>query len=292
MDLKINKAMIEQALNFYGIEDAEYRQKCFNCIDEINSKEEYIQVINKVYDELYFGKEKNIRQLWKLKSMSEIFGDIENSFITNVMLLAGFETHRNNMDKFNLDKEQRAIHIKRVKESLLNDILIRKYDGIRISQMLWGVYFVNIRLIEVGRLQYEYIKFNPLDEKEEKHCIQIHIPKGEKLDVLKVRESVNKSKAEIQKYFGLDNPEYFCTSWLLSPQINKLVDSNSNIAKFYNLFEIVGEKDGIKDVLNFVFNITECSDYNKLEEKTSLQIKIKQLLLNNERITTGIGVLK
>jgi len=284
--------MTEQALYFYDIQDIEYKQKCFECIDEINNKEEYIEIINKFFDELYFGKEKNIRQVWKVKSMSEIFGEIKNPFITNIMLLAGFEIHQNNMEKFSLDDEQRTIHIKRVRECLLNDIIIRKYDGIRISQMLWGVYFVNIRLIEVGRLQYEYIMFNPLDEKEEKHCIQVHIPRGEKLDVLKVKESLSKSIVEIKKYFGLDNPQYFCTSWLLSPQINTLVDSNSNIAKFNELFEIVGQKDGIKDVLNFVFNISECSDYNELEEKTTLQVKIKQMLLNNESISTGIGILK
>lgn len=292
MKLKISKAMTEQALYFYDIQDIEYKQKCFECIDEINSKQEYIENINKVFDELYFGKEKNIRQVWKVKSMSEIFGDIKNPFITNIMLLAGFEIHRNNMQKFCLDNEQRTIHIKRVRECLVNDILIRKYDGIRISQMLWGVYLVKIRIIEVGRLQYEYIMFNPLDEMKEKHCIQVHIPKGEKLDISKVIESINKSKAEIKKYFGLDNPQYFCTSWLLSPQINKLVDEDSNISKFNALFEIVGQKDGIKDVLNFVFNISECSDYNELEEKTTLQIKIKQMLLNNESISTGIGILK
>lgn len=292
MNLKINKAMIEQALNFYNIQDIEHKNKCFECIDEINSKEEYIEIINKVFDELYFGKEKNIRQVWKVKSMSEIFRSFKNPFITNIMLLAGFKTHQNNMEKFCLDDEQRTIHIKRVRECLVNDILIKKYHGIRISQMLWGVYLVKIRIIEVGRLQYEYIMFNPLNEKEEKHCIQMHIPRGEKLDILKVIESINKSKAEIKKYFGLDNPQYFCTSWLLSPQINKLVDEDSNISKFNALFEIVGEKDGIKDILNFVFNVTECIDYNQLKEKTSLQVKIKQMLLNNESISTGIGILK
>jgi len=70
------------------------------------------------------------------------------------------------------------------------------------------------------------------------------------------------------------------------------LDKNSNIAKFYNMFNIIEEKDGLDDILNFVFNVRECNDYTKLKEITSLQIKLKEMLLRNERLTIGIGVLK
>lgn len=42
--------------------------------------------------------------------------------------------------------------------------------------MLWGTYFINNRLIEVGRLQFESINDNQ---------VKIHIPAGEKLDIEK-----------------------------------------------------------------------------------------------------------
>ena len=58
------------------------------------------------------------------------------------------------------------------------------------------------------------------------------------------------------------------------------------------MFEIVDEKDGLDDVLNFVFNVKEVNDYAELSENTSLQIKIKQMLLRNEKITIGVGILK
>ena len=241
---------------------------------------------------MFIDNNNKIRELWNIKDTSDLFGKFSNPFITNVVLLAGYEIHINNMKKYGFDEKQNEIHKQRVREALLNDIKIRGYDGIRVSQMLWGAYFINIRIIEVGRLQYEFIKFNPLNEKESKKCIKIHIPSGERLLEQDVKESIIKSKTEILKYFNLGNPEYYCISWLLSPTINKVLDKSSNISKFYNMFNIVEEKDGLDDVLNFVFNVRECNNYTELEECTSLQIKLKEMLLKNEKLTIGIGILK
>lgn len=288
----ITKTIIDGALDFYNINDSEYKEKCYKCIYELEEKKEYQDKVNEIYKILFIDKTNKIRDLWNFKNLSDLFGNINNPFITNVLLLSGYKFHKSNIEKYRLDEEQIKIHKVRVKESLLNDIKIRKYDGIRISQMLWGAYFINLRIIEVGRLQYEFIRFNPLNEKEYKECIKIHIPSGEKLLEEQVRESIIKSKDEILKYFNLENPDYYCSSWLLSPSINKILDKISNIAKFYNMFEIIDEKDGLDDVLNFVFNVKEFTNYSELKENTSLQRKIKEMLLRSEKLTIGIGILK
>lgn len=292
MYIEITKTMIDEALDFYNIIDGRYKKKCYRCIDEIVGNKECQDKVNEVYNTLFIDKTDKIRGLWNLKKLSDLFGNMRNPFITNVLLLSGYRVHQNNIQRYHLEEEQIKIHKIRVKESLTNDIKIRKYDGIRISQMLWGAYFINLRIIEVGRLQYEFIRFNPLNEEEYKECIKIHIPSGERLLEEQVKESIIKSKKEIIKYFNLENPEYYCSSWLLSPSINKILDKNSNIKKFYNMFEIVDEKDGVDDVLNFVFNSKDVVDYAELEEKTSLQRKIKQMLLRNEKLTIGVGILK
>lgn len=291
-NITIQKLLIDEALDFYNINDSEYKEKCYKCIDELEKNKGYQDKVNEVYETLFIDKTDKISNLWSIKKISDLFGNIKHPFITNVLLLFGYKIHKNNIEKYHLDEEQIKIHKARVKESLLNDIKIRKYNGIRISQMLWGAYFVNLRIIEVGRLQYEFIRFNPLNEEEHKECIKIHIPSGKRLLEKQVKESIIKSKREIKKYFGLENPEYYCSSWLLSPSINKVLDESSNIKKFYNMFEILDEKDGLDDVLNFVFNVKEVTDYTKLEEKTSLQIKIKEMLLKDEKITIGVGILK
>ena len=93
------------------------------------------------------------------------------------MIILGYELHRNNIDNYRLDINQVNIHKNRVKECFESDLIYRNYDGVRISQMLWAVYFIRVRIIEIGRLQYEY-------ESTEKNIsiIKIHIPKGKKLD--------------------------------------------------------------------------------------------------------------
>lgn len=214
--------------------------------------------------------------------MIELFGEQYNPFVTSVLVLLGYKLHEKNMINKNYSNIQEELYKKRVTEALVNDIYVRELESIRISQMIWSAYFINTKLIEVGRLQYE---------KCENH-IKIHIPSGDKLEIEKVLKSIKKSKEEIEKYFDLKNPEYLCDSWLLSNQINSIIDSNSNIGKFYNLFEVQDGTDAKKDILNFVFNIQECDNYNNLLEDTSLQKLLKKQLIENKSIKIGCGKLK
>ncbi len=146
-----------------------------------------------------------------------------------------------NIQKLTFDDEQINIQKRRAKECLKNDIIYKKYDEIRISQMLWGTYFINNRLIELGRLQFELINDNQVK---------------------------------------------------ISQEIAQMLDKNSNIVKFQELFGIKQDKNGIDDILNFVFNIRECDDYTNLSEETSLQRKIKAFLINGGIIYNGYGEIK
>ena len=165
---------------------------------------------------------------------------------------------------------------------MINDIKIRKYKGIRISQMVWGTYFINVKLIEIGRLQYEKCENN----------IKIHIPAIGKLDIDKVIESLKKSRLSIEKYFNIKNYNYYCDSWLLSKQIHGIVNENSNIYKFYELFKIEDGESCVEDILNFVYQLLEIDDYKKLQENTTLQKSIKEYLLKGNDIKIGKGILK
>lgn len=287
----IDKQIIENALNFYEIDNQEYINKCYECIENINNNSNLQTEIDEIYNILYIDKTNKISELWTLKNINELFKNMCHPFITNILLLLGYNTHLNNMKKYGLDEKQSIIHKKRVKECLTKDIYERKYEGIRISQMLWGSYFVNVKLIEIDRLQYGYCKYSPITKQEEL-CIKIHIPSGKKLEIKEVKVSLNKSKELISKYFKLDNPKYYCESWLLSNQVRNMLDNNSNIAKFYNMFDIIEGEECIDDILNFVYNVKECYNYKDLVENTSLQRKIKQFLIEGEKINLGIGILK
>ena len=195
------------------------------------------------------------------------------------------------MSKYNLSDEQKSIHIKRVKNALLDDIYIRGYESVRISQMLWASYFINLRIIEVGGFQYELVSENPIT-KEKEECIKMHVPKGASLKEEDVRSSIRKSTYEIERYFNVKDINYYIESWLLSPEVLALLDDNSNILKFSKLFSIKSMGECTRDILDFVFNDVYIKDYNLLVCKTSLQVKLKSLLINKKEIHIGIGKLK
>ena len=285
-DLLIEKENIEKALTFYNIDIEDYKDKCYKCLGDINKNKELKTRIYNVLKLLYSNESEQLKLLWNESDLSRFLRESYNKFIHNIILLSGYKIHEENMSKCNFDTYQVLAHKNRVRECLTNDIYNRKLEGIRLSQTLWGIYFINIRLIEVGRLQYEYCK-----NKKGKY-IKIHIPKGDKLLYNEVLNSIKNSKKEIKKYFNIENYEYYCESWLLSKDITKLLDSNSNIAKFQQLFDITEGKDAIKDILNFVFDLQQIDSYYNLPERTSLQSKIKDLLINGKEIHIGIGKLK
>lgn len=280
--MKFEISVIDDALKYYEINDVDYRNKCYKCIKDVNKIEDFNIKAEEIYNILYTDKSYKIDTLWKKQNMIDLFGEHYNPYITNILVLFGYEIHCKNMKNKKYSDEQKQLYKQRVKEALTNDIFIRNLEGIRISQMIWAAYFINTKLIEVGRLQYE---------KCENH-IKIHIPSGEKLQIDIVLDSIKNSRQEIEKYFNIKEPEYRCDSWLLSNQINDIIDKDSNIAKFYNLFEVKDGLDATKDILNFVFNVQECSNYNDLLEDTSLQKLLKQQLLKNKQMKIGWGKLK
>lgn len=294
ISLVISKQEITNALEFYNITDEKYIKKCYECLQNTLQDSILITKFNDIHKLLFFdGLDRSeIKQLWQTNNLYELFGENCHPFITNLILLSGYKLHQNNMDKFLLDEHQRSIHIKRVSESLTKDIYEKNLDGIRISQMLWGAYFVNVKIIEVGRLQYELCSYNPINENISENCVKIHIPKGNKLDIQDVLYSLKNSKQYIKEYFNLNNTNYYCVSWLLSEELHKIINDNSNIYKFYNLFDITPGTDATKDILNFVFGSRDITDYSTLPETTSLQTKLKQMLISNHQINLGIGTLK
>ena len=287
----IDKDIIDKALNFYNI-DLQYRDKCYNCIEEINKKEKLSLEFSNLFKKLYIEEFTKIKDLWQCKGIDELFGDNVNPFITNIMVLLGYNYHIENMQQYNFDAIQIKIHkksnlcvIKRTNMSFLICPKNRKAEIYykRISQMLWAIYFIRARIVEIGSLQFEY---------ESDSVVKIHIPKNTDLNVLSVKESIKKANIKMKQIYSINNFKYICNSWLLSKQIYEIIDKNSNIAKFYNLFDVYEGEECTKDILNFVYGIDQCEEYSLLPENTSLQSNIKKQLLNGKKFYLGLGVLK
>lgn len=280
----IDKSIINEAINFYNI-DLQYKDKCYNSIEEIDKNEKLKLEFFNLYKKLYTEEFEKIKQLWKYKDVNELFCRSTNPFLTNIMILLGYNYHIENMKKHNFDDIQINIHKKRVKECFENDLKIRKRNGIRISQMLWAIYFIRAKIIEIGSLQFECdSKFDLV--------VKIHIPRNTNLNIFKVKESIKKSRTEIKKIYSIEDFEYKCNSWLLSNQIYEIIDKNSNISKFHDLFNIIEGEECINDILNFVYEVDRREDYSLLTTNTTLQRKIKDQLLNGKIFYLGLGVLK
>lgn len=278
--------VIDNAFRFYNI-DEKYKNRCHECIKDIISNEDYKNSFNSIFIKLYYSDFGEVKKLWNIKDINELFTNNIDPFSTNIMILLGLEIHKNNMKSFNFDRNQIEIHKRRIKECFENDLVNRGYKGVRISQMLWATYFIRARIIEVGRLQYEYTINN-----DSKIIIKIHIPRGNKLDILSVKKSINDSKRQLEKIFNISDYEYACSSWLLSNQIYEIINKDTNISIFHELFNVNDGEDCIKDILNFVYGLDECNNYSLLPEKTILQKKVKEELLNKKKFYLGLGTLK
>ncbi len=284
----MNEQAIKKALKYYHIDNPDYLEKCLVSLKELNKNSSLKKEILKIQERM-LEDEDYLKSLWNKKDLEEILAKSKITFLTNIILLSCFETLKENKRKFS-KKDLKKVK-QRIKESLTNDIDIRGYESIRTSQLLWGMYLTKSRIIEIGRLQYELSFKNPLTDKKE-NVIKIHIPRGKNLAIKEVKRSLTKAPKKIKKYFKLENPQYYCSSWLLSEEISNIVDDNSNIKQFTKLFDIKKGEECTSDILNFVYELKECSDYHKLPENTSLQKKIKKCLLEDKKFFLGVGLLK
>ncbi len=272
---------IERAFAFYHL-PRKYKTQTYQCLQQVFGNDSFKQNFFRVYETLYTDQSNAFRKLWECKNVETLFGNA-TPFVTNLMILLGLPFHRTKMKALKFSRKQRALHRKRVKDCFVNDLEIRGYPGVRISQMLWAAYFVRGIIIEVGILQYEF------DSSIDK--IKIHIPQLPKLDMTQVKESLGASKAYVAKYFHLTGKPYVCHSWLLSKQLSAILDDTSNIKKFQTLFRIKDGEDCINDLFNHVYQLRSCDDFNQLPEQTSLQRKIKAELLQGTVFKLGCGEL-
>ena len=277
---------IDNAFEYYGLED-KYKTRCYECANSINSNRLFLNSFNKVYNFLNSADFLEIKELWKYKEVSKLFCNHIDPFVTNLIILLSYKTSNENINKYKLDQEQININKNRIKECFIKDLEERNYNSVRISEMLWAYYFARVKIIEVGRLQYEVLETNADDS-----IIKIHIPGGCKLKYEEVIKSINDSKQKLIDIYKIDKPCYKCDSWLLSNKLNKLIDKNTNIYKFYDLFDVLDGEECTYDILDFVFKLKKCDNYNELSEKTSLQKMIKNELINGTIFNIGMGILK
>ena len=143
-------------------------------------------------------------------------------------------------------------------------------------------------LFRLGQLEFEMRK-----DDERKNVIAVHIPSDSVFTDANVEEALQMAKEFFAKYYpDYADCEYTCYSWLLAPKLKELLSEDSNIILFQNRFHIHTEDREPLSVLEWVFKVPKDADFATLPENTSLQRKIKAVLLQGDNVGIGIGVLK
>lgn len=185
----------------------------------------------------------------------------------------------------------------------MNDIRIWATDYLErsgkggLEHINWISHHLTFSLFKLGRLQFNFapseMDYKPLKIKKGNNTLGVHIPRGEPFTPEAWEASFEIAKEFFAKFFPQYSYEYFsCFSWFLSPDLDKLVDKNSNILKFQKLFDVAyTEENDI--MLYFTFGWgTTLEDLENIEAKTSLQRKIKEYIKAGNKLTHGYGFIR
>ena len=142
---------------------------------------------------------------------------------------------------------------------------------------------LSLVIFRLGELEYEFIN----------DSISVHIPS----DAVLTKKKIDKSLMMLRKFIYEHYPNYkdkliYCDSWLLSPNLATYLNKDSNILTFQNYFDIIRINLDNNDFIGWLFQTNNYNDLKLLKEETSLQRKVKEALLKNEKIGCAYGVLK
>lgn len=273
----MDKSILKLAFDYFNINDKNYINNCMSALNLINNDKSLYDKCDYAINYLLNETDDNKLIRYAKKDYNEVF-NCDNKFITNVIVLSQVNKYIDYLNKFD-------IVFKQVQINNMNKRLLKEKDGMDIRRLVKSFDYIKGKIFEVGCLQFQItnIYFEGCN-------IKIHIPRGVNFNIDNVLESIEKSKYYLKEYYNIDNPKYYCDSWMLGKTTKECLNENSNIYKFGNLFDIK-ENHESNEILRFIYpNVG--TDYTKLEEKSSLQRKIKEKLLSGEKMYNGVGVLK
>lgn len=159
------------------------------------------------------------------------------------------------------------------------------YGDYQFRQAWWFPRQLSVIEFRIGALEYEFVDGVTKE-------IAVHIPSDADFSKDAVLDSMREFAGFRNKYFPeWKNIPLTCDTWMLAPALEELLDKNSNILSFKNMFEIDETDEDATWFMDWIFPGYETID-EKLPEKTSLQRKAKRYLLSGKKIGVAKGHLK
>lgn len=172
-----------------------------------------------------------------------------------------------------------------------NEECQKKYGICGLTECEWLSLPLELKIFRLGRLQFEPICLEKAVETEKytlpegTKVLNVHIPEDGRLDA----EACLDSFAKAEKFFGETFEAFVCESWLVSPKLKELLNEDSNIIKFMELFENYGIVYPFRQAEQRVFG--EISEQKEdYPERTSLQRALKKYVLDGKEPGMGQGV--
>lgn len=159
----------------------------------------------------------------------------------------------------------------------------------------WSYGFFTFKLFGFSALQFEPIEaskdfdVNGRIIKKGTKLLSVHIPRREKhLN----EQEVEQNFKEVIKFFKLDDPIFYCHSWLLFPKNKNMISSDSHIRHFIDLFTLIEtyEAPNYSEMWRlFDMEINE-NNLDTLPANTSFRRGYIQLMKNKEKTGGGVGI--
>lgn len=283
----LNSIDFNSAMQFYGLDQHQNFQKLFNkYIAQFKSSPD-LQTGAYILNKYLFSPTK---YNWTHDLKRQIIDPLPA-----LILLSGYKTHQQNMKSRKFDSYQEDKHRFRISETCTRGLDVYKIKGSEISQLIWGSFFINAHIIEFGRLQYELMRYDyqiPNFTPKHEYCINIHVPRGQKLSNESVSKSLNRAQENIPTYFPEcpPNPNMFIDSWLMDKNLEPYLPQKSNIRLFRERFDILHQL-AESSLSKFLFN-TSSTDISQYPSDTYLREQIKTALQNGKKFHDGIAILK
>lgn len=164
----------------------------------------------------------------------------------------------------------------------------------------WWKYFFEMKIIGIGRFQYEMTKFGYTYDDEEKNihltpdmkAVSVHIPGGLPLTKDLREESYRRAKEFFRDYYfdGSDKVLFMCISWLIYPEHEHMLPSKSNIVDFMHDFTVFDriEPEKSHDLWR-IFADAHNLPYDMLPRNNSLRKAYAERLCEGKKVGEGVG---
>ncbi len=161
--------------------------------------------------------------------------------------------------------------------------------GIDSRHFEWIDSILEAKVIKLGRLQFEVMDVVPIPLPENTLALNVHIRAEEDFSRKSCIESYQKAFDFYTKMnFEFERIAFFCDSWLLYPDLSKILPSRSNILQFSADYEIISVDQGHSQMEERVFGMVS-ENLDAYPAQTSLQNNLRQWIADKNSVGKALG---